>query len=66
MPSGLTDEDLDGIAQMLIPRLDAAAAAEYPDARHRGCWIQGCDRTGYARGLCQPHHLKVRAWKEQR
>ena len=62
----LTDEDLDAVAAMLIPRLDALTAAENPDGRHRGCWIEGCDRAGYARGLCQPHHQKNKAWKDQR
>ncbi len=62
MPDHLTDEDLDGVAQMLIPRLEAIAAKEYPTNRDRGCRIRSCDRFGYARGLCYPHDKERRIW----
>lgn len=58
MPDHLTDEDLDAIAQMLIPRLTAIAARDYPPIRDRGCRVPGCDRARYARGRCQPHDLE--------
>ncbi len=60
MPDHLTDEDLDGVATMLIPILEAAGAADYPTVRQRGCKIRGCDRFGYARGLCYPHDKERR------
>jgi hypothetical protein len=62
MPDHLTDEDLDGVAQMLIPRLEAIAARDYPNHRERGCRIPGCDRSGYARGFCYPHDKEARQW----
>lgn len=62
MPEHLTDEDLDLVAQMLIPLLEVAGAVEYPDRRERGCKIPGCDRDGYARSLCYPHDKERRQW----
>ena len=66
MPDHLTDDDLDGVAQMLIPILDGVAGRDYPDARHRVCKIAGCDRTGYARGVCYPHDQEARRWTTAR
>lgn len=59
----LTDEDLDPVAQMLIPILEGAAAIGYPKGRERGCRIPGCDRVGYARGLCYPHDKERQQWQ---
>ncbi len=61
MPDHLTDDDLDEVAQMLIPKLEAVAAIDYPDPRLYGCKYPGCDRVGYASGRCQPHHDANRA-----
>ena len=63
MPDHLSDEDLDSVAQMLIPRLEAIAAIEYPNHVQRGCGIRDCDRFGYARGLCYPHDKERRIWE---
>ena len=63
MPDHLTDEDLDAVAQMLVPILEAVAAKEYPTSRERGCRIRSCDRFVYARGLCYPHDKERRIWE---
>ena len=60
MSRHLTDEDLDAVAAMLVPTLEAIAAIEYPTIRARGCRVPGCDRNGYARGLCQGHDKERR------
>ena len=59
----LTDEDLDPVAQMLIPTLEAIAAKDYPTTRTRGCRQPGCDRQGYARGRCYAHDKETRQWR---
>jgi hypothetical protein len=63
MPDHLSDEDLDAVATMLIPTLEAIAAIEYPNTVQRGCRIRDCDRFGYARGLCYPHDKERRIWE---
>lgn len=62
----LSEEDLDSVAQMLIPRLDALTADEYKAGHEATCWLPGCDRVGYARGMCQPHHKRAAAMRELR
>ncbi len=65
MPDHLTDEDLDAVAQMLIPILEAAGAVDYPTTRTRDCRMPACDRQGYARGRCHAHDKEARQWMPQ-